>query len=99
MNGGMKMTDDQYPAIIEELESSLKELESADTSHPIVRKMIEDEIRDVRYALGRADMNSFATCEMSGELIPFELMKMNPTSSTLQEMNDWRKYGKVHLHL
>ncbi|OIU72293.1 hypothetical protein [Rossellomorea aquimaris] len=91
------MTYDRYTSIIQELTASLKELEASRSQHPLIQHFINEEISDVKHALHLASQDRFGLCEMSGEEIPFDLIKMNPTVTSLREVHDWRQYGKIHL--
>jgi RNA polymerase-binding transcription factor DksA len=96
-SGGIKMTYDRYTSIIQELTESLKELEASQSQHPLIQHYIDQEISDVRRALQLADQNRYGLCEMSGEEIPFDLIKMNPTLTSLTEANEWKRYGKIQM--
>ncbi|KSU62446.1 hypothetical protein AS034_10015 [[Bacillus] enclensis] len=91
------MTYDRYTSIIQELTASLKELEASRSQHPLIQHFIKEEISDVKHALHLASQDRFGLCEMSGEEIPFDLIKMNPTVTSLREANEWRQYGKIHV--
>ncbi|XXM73453.1 hypothetical protein ACQ0QQ_06045 [Lysinibacillus sphaericus] len=91
------MTYDRYTSIIKELTASLKELEASQSQHPLIRHFIDEEISDVKHALHLASQDRFGLCEMSGEEIPFDLIKMNPTVTSLRDAREWRQYGKIHL--
>jgi RNA polymerase-binding transcription factor DksA len=91
------MTYDRYTSIIQELTESLKELEASQSQHPLIQHYIDQEISDVRRALQLADQNRYGLCEMSGEEIPFDLIKMNPTLTSLTEANEWKRYGKIQM--
>ncbi|NQD64818.1 hypothetical protein HP456_02605 [Bacillus haikouensis] len=91
------MTYDRYTSIIQELTASLEELEASQSQHPLIQHYINQEISDVRHALQLADQNRFGLCEMSGEEIPFDLIKMNPTLTSLTEANEWKRYGKIQM--
>ncbi len=89
------MTYDRYTSIVEELITSLKELEASESQHPLIQQYIDEEITEVKQALMRVRDNQYGFCEMSGEEIPFDFMKMNPTCATLDEALEWRRFGKI----
>ncbi|MGR3763788.1 hypothetical protein [Rossellomorea sp. NS-SX7] len=91
------MTYDRYTSIIQELTASLKELEASQSQHPLIQHYIHQEISDVKHALHLASQNRYGLCEMSGEEIPFDLIKVNPTLTSITEANDWRQYGKIQM--
>ncbi|MCA1053440.1 hypothetical protein LCM10_00475 [Rossellomorea aquimaris] len=89
------MTNDRYTSIIQELALSLKELEESQSQHPLIQHYITREISDIKYALQLADQHRYGRCEISGEEIPFDLINMQPTLTSLKEANEWREYGKI----
>ncbi|MCA1059239.1 hypothetical protein LCL96_09835 [Rossellomorea aquimaris] len=89
------MTYDRYTSIVEELVTSLQELEASQSQHPLVQQYIYDEINDVKQALDRFQDNQYGTCEMSGVEIPFDYMLMNPTCTKIEDALDWRRFGKI----
>ncbi|MBN8191535.1 hypothetical protein JI667_05165 [Bacillus sp. NTK074B] len=89
------MTYDRYTSIVEELKTSLQELEASQSQHPLIQKYIEEEITEVKQALVRFRDNEYGYCEMSGEEIPFDFMLMNPTCTSIQNALDWRRFGKI----
>ncbi|WP_226674305.1 hypothetical protein [Rossellomorea aquimaris] len=89
------MTYDRYTSIVEELMTSLQELEASQSQHPLIQKYIDEEITEVKQALVRIRDNQFGYCEMSGEEIPFDYMMMNPTCTSIENALDWRRFGKI----
>jgi RNA polymerase-binding transcription factor DksA len=93
----MKMTVNQinqYEDIIQELKITLKELEDSQSLNPIVGQCIQEEKREVQQALHKVKMKSFGYCELSGQEIPFEFIKTNPTIQNMEQVNEWLRYGK-----
>jgi RNA polymerase-binding transcription factor DksA len=88
------MTVNQYENIIQELELTLKELENSQSENPIVGKCVQEEKKEVQQALRRVKTKSFGYCELSGEEIPFEFIKINPTIQNMDQVNEWLRYGK-----
>ncbi|MCA1062300.1 hypothetical protein QTG56_18540 [Rossellomorea sp. AcN35-11] len=92
------MTYDRYTFIVEELTTSLKELEASQSQHPLIQKYIDDEITEVKQTLNRIRNNQYGYCEMTGVEIPFDLIKMTPTCTSLDDALDWRRFGKISSH-
>ncbi len=91
------MTYDQYTSIIQELTTSLKELEASQSKHPLIQQYVNEEISEVKNALKRVKQHKYGLCEISGEQIPFDLIKMNPTCTSLNEALEWRRFGKIQV--
>jgi RNA polymerase-binding transcription factor DksA len=92
---GSKMTYDRYTSIVQELTTSLKELEASQSQHPLIQQYIDEEITEVKQALNRFRDNQYGYCEMSGEEIPYDFIKMNPTCTSLDDALEWRRFGKI----
>ena len=86
MNGGFDM-DPQYLDIYSELRKTKQEIQvKMETgSSPLVQPFIEAELKDVESAMEKLENGTFGTCEVSGEIIPDELLSILPT---LKSMND-----------
>ncbi|MGM0750356.1 MAG: hypothetical protein ACQET6_00430 [Bacillota bacterium] len=89
------MTYDRYTSIVQELTTSLKELEASQSQHPLIQQYIDEEITEVKQALDRFRVNQYGFCEMSGEEIPFDFIKMNPTCTSMDDALEWRRFGKI----
>lgn len=55
---------------------------------PLVRPYIEGELQDIETALEKLEKGTYGTCEISGELMPQDLLMMIPT---LKSMNDCQR--------
>jgi len=51
----------------------------------LIKPLIEDEIKDIETALTKLEKGTYGTCEISGELIPDDLLSIIPT---LKSMDD-----------
>ena len=89
------MTYDRYTSIVQELMTSLKELEASQSQHPLIQQYIDEEITEVKQALNRVRDNQYGYCEMSGQEIPYDYIMMNPTCTTLDDALEWRRFGKI----
>ena len=56
---------------------------------PLIQPMIKAELLDVEDTLNKIELGVFGRCEMSGELIPEELLTMVPTIKRLDD------YGEI----
>lgn len=65
----------------EEIEISLKTKQKQDW----LTAILKEELDDVEIAIKKMDSGSFGQCEVSGELLPIELLKTIPTIKTLRE--------------
>lgn len=65
----------------------IERLEDENAS-PLVKPMIKEELLDVEDTLNKIELGLFGRCEISGELIPEELLTMVPT---IKYLNDYQK--------
>ncbi|MCQ6274022.1 hypothetical protein JMM81_03385 [Bacillus sp. V3B] len=52
---------------------------------PLVKPYIEGELKDIETALQKLETGTFGTCEISGELIPKELLTIIPTLKSIDD--------------
>lgn len=86
-NGGKDMdlnTNEIYSDLRKTKEELLQRLNQENCS-PIVRPYIEAELKDIETALKKIETGTFGTCEVSGELIPMELLQIIPTLKSMED--------------
>lgn len=72
-----------------EIENSLRKQENPEWFIHI----LEDELTDVRLAIKKMSDGSFGKCEISGEIMPVNLIKNIPT---LKSINDSKKLNSFY---
>lgn len=65
-------------------EEIMKRLQNEQCS-PLVRPFIESELKDIDKALSKINEGTFGTCEISGELIPEDLLSVIPTLKSMED--------------
>jgi hypothetical protein len=86
-NGGTDM-DPQYIEIYTELRKTKQELMDkiqADSSSPLIKPFIEGELKDIEAALRKFEKGTFGACEVSGEMIPNNLLEIIPTLKSMED--------------
>lgn len=73
----------------EEIEISLKTKRNQEW----LTAILKEELEDIETAIKKLDSGSFGQCEISGELLPVELLKSIPTLKTLK---DTEKLGNFY---
>lgn len=53
----------------------------------LIRPLIEEELKDIENTLEKIEKGQFGICEISGEIMPTELLQMIPTLKTLSDCN------------
>jgi len=52
---------------------------------PLVKPLIEEELRDINTAILKLENGTYGRCELSGELLPSELLEMVPTLKSMED--------------
>jgi RNA polymerase-binding transcription factor DksA len=60
--------------------------------------IFEEELADIRSAIDKVKNGNFGLCEISGELIPDELLKLVPTLKSLNDFSNLEIYYRKPLH-
>ena len=61
-------------------------------------KYIEDELRDVEESMRKLENGDFGMCEMSGELLPTDLLTLIPTIRTKNDINGINSFYRKSFH-
>ena len=81
--------DQQQNEIYSELRKTKQELienlEGGGKSSSIIKSYIEGELKDIEAALQKLEKGTFGTCEVSGELIPEDLLTIVPTLKSIDD--------------
>jgi RNA polymerase-binding transcription factor DksA len=73
-----------------ELDGKLKD----NLVHHKIKKYVEEELKDIQSTLHKLECGEFGKCEMSGELIPYDLLYAVPTAKSLKDFNEMKSYLK-----
>ena len=80
--------DQQQNEIYSELRKTkhelIEKLEEGKCS-PNIKPYIEGELKDIESALKKLEKGTFGTCEVSGELIPEDLLTIVPTLKSIDD--------------
>jgi hypothetical protein len=80
--------DQQQNEIYSELRKTKRELIEkleAGKCSPVIRPFIEGELKDIKTAIQKLENGTFGTCEISGELIPDDLLTIVPTLKSIDD--------------
>ncbi|MCE4048386.1 MULTISPECIES: hypothetical protein [Bacillaceae] len=76
-----------------ELQATLRVKRSSKINH-----YIEAELLDVEESMRRLENGQFGTCEISGELMPAELLQLVPTIKSKKDLEQMQTYYRKSLH-
>ncbi|MDR4946311.1 hypothetical protein [Neobacillus cucumis] len=77
----------------EEIEISLKN----EKKQPWLTSILQSELEDINAAIQKFEKGKFGQCEISGEFIPEDLLKMIPTIRTIKDTEGLEYYYKKPL--
>ncbi len=84
-----------HKMLLEELRQSeeeiLQSLQKIDSNIQI-KGILEDELADIRLALQKAANGNYGLCEISGEMIPADLLKLIPTIKTVNDVSNLESF-------
>jgi RNA polymerase-binding transcription factor DksA len=83
--------------LYEDLRDFERELENKlrnDLVHQKIRKYVEAELKDVQSTLQKLECGQFGKCEMSGELMPYDLLYEVPIAKSINDFDDMKHYLK-----
>lgn len=74
-----------------EIEHSLK----AKSKQDWLTKILEEELEDIDHAIQKIQAGKFGECEISGELLPEELIQLIPTIRSKKDSDLLDRYCKI----
>ncbi|MGP7817583.1 hypothetical protein [Niallia sp. 01092] len=63
-----------------------------------INHYIEAELYDVEESMKRLESGNFGTCEISGELIPEDILAIIPTIKSKKDVQEMQSYYRKSLH-
>ncbi|WP_445488379.1 hypothetical protein [Niallia sp. 03133] len=63
-----------------------------------INQFIEAELHDVEESMKKLENGSFGTCEISGELIPEDILSIIPTIKSKKDLKELQTYYRKSLH-
>ena len=78
----------------EEIENSLKNKQKKDW----LTKILEEELDDINCAIQKLADGNYGQCEISGEFLPDDLLKMVPTIKSVKDSEYLEAFCKKTLH-
>ncbi|MBX9972326.1 hypothetical protein [Cytobacillus firmus] len=61
-------------------------------SSALIKPILLEELHDIEQTLSKIDSGSFGKCEISGELLPADLLQMIPTLKTMEDCSRLRNF-------
>lgn len=78
-----------------EIENAITKKENKDW----LKDILQEELKDVDDALAKMENGCYGLCEISGELIPHDLLELIPTVKTKNDLNMLESYRKKTIGL
>jgi RNA polymerase-binding transcription factor DksA len=85
-----------------ELRQTKSEIESAlkiRVKDDWLRAILKEELIDITNALEKIESGTYGQCEVSGELIPYDLLEVIPTVKSINDMKKLESFRKKTIGL
>jgi RNA polymerase-binding transcription factor DksA len=63
-----------------------------------LKAILEEELDDIRSALNKVQNGNYGLCEISGELIPGEWLKLVPTLKSVHDLGKFKSFFRKPLY-
>jgi RNA polymerase-binding transcription factor DksA len=63
-----------------------------------IQLLISDELHDVDWAISKINAGTYGTCELSGELIPMEILEVIPTLKSIREVEEMGEFCRKSIY-
>nr|WP_295973956.1 hypothetical protein [uncultured Bacillus sp.] len=84
-------TNEIYSELRKTKQELLERLEN-DCSSPLIKPYLLGELQDIDRALEKLERGTFGTCEISGELLPADVLLMIPTLKSMDDCKTIRYF-------
>ncbi len=93
-----------YDKLYSELRKTKRELldrmnKNAGPRPLAIQTIIKEEIQDIELALTKIITGHYGRCELSGELIPLEVLEAIPTIKTMNDMEEINHFFRKPIYL
>lgn len=85
-----------YETLYMELRQTEQEIRDAlqkKTQAGWLKELLEKELTDIEKTINKFEIGNYGQCEISGELIPYDLLKVIPT---LKSINEFQSIGSFY---
>jgi RNA polymerase-binding transcription factor DksA len=96
---GMKVVESQLYEELRDIEREMTRKLQQKKVNSKIKFIYESELKDISTALRKLECGDYGKCEMSGELMPFDLLTAVPTAKTIADFNKMKTfYKKPHTY-
>lgn len=90
----MKVFEKNLYEELRDIEREMKKRLENDLVDDKIKNFVIEELKDVQSTLHKLDCEEFGRCEISGELIPFDLLRTVPTARTMNDFHEIKTFFK-----
>lgn len=87
-----------YEELLQIEKESLRSLEERNKNNWLC-PILKEEIADIRDALHKIENGNFGKCDISGGLIPYQLLALIPTIKTINEFKSLELFYRKPFHV
>jgi RNA polymerase-binding transcription factor DksA len=91
---GLKVFEKKLYEELRDFEREMNGRLENDLVHHKIITYVKDELKDIRSTLHKLECGEFGKCEISGELIPYDLLYAVPIAKTLDDFEEMKTYFK-----
>lgn len=88
----MKVFEKKLYVELRDMEREMKDKLELNVVNIKIKNYVEDELRDIEIALKKLECGDYGKCEISGELIPFDLLTSVPIAQSLDDFDKMKTY-------
>jgi RNA polymerase-binding transcription factor DksA len=75
----------------------MQSLQKKDRNHRL-KSILQEELEDIQLAIKKVKNGKYGLCELSGELLPEELLKIVPTIKSVQDFGNFKTFCRKPLY-
>jgi RNA polymerase-binding transcription factor DksA len=91
---GMKVFEKKLYEELRDFEREMKVKLEKNLVDQKIKLFVEAELQDIQTTLNKLECGEYGKCEMSGELMPYDLLAAVPTAKTINDFEDMKGFFK-----
>ncbi|WP_442599429.1 hypothetical protein [Neobacillus sp. D3-1R] len=93
----MKVFEKKLYEELRDMEREMKNKLELNMVSSKIKNYVEEELKDIKVTLRKIECGDYGKCEISGELIPYDLLTSVPIAQSIDDFNKMKTYFKKPL--